>query len=415
MQLNPEQIDAVRTTSGPLLVLAGAGTGKTRVVTERIAQLIRLGIRPERILAVTFTNKAAREMQERVAARLGRSTKTRPEISTFHSHCVRILRRQIYRLGYPSQFIIYDRGDQETVAREVLRGFKTQTAITPGDLINRISRWKCAAVRADKALDHLDPDSMNDYIFATAYGKYQKQLGLKGAVDFDDLLLLTEEIFARFPEALKEEAGRFDHILVDEYQDTNASQYEIIKALAKKHKNICVVGDDDQAIYGWRGAEVRHILRFAQDWPHTKVVRLIRNYRSTQPILDWANRLIHLNKERHDKRLISPNKGEKPFIETFEDDDAEAAGVVENIHTRIHTEKGLKPGDIAILFRTNEQPRPFETHLRAMRIPYVVVGGQSFFDRKETRDILSYLKLFNNPVKPKYDHILCHAIPLFVI
>ncbi|MBR2584297.1 MAG: UvrD-helicase domain-containing protein [Thermoguttaceae bacterium] len=397
MQLNPEQIDAVRTTSGPLLVLAGAGTGKTRVVTERIAQLIRLGIRPERILAVTFTNKAAREMQQRVAARLGRSTETRPEISTFHSLCVRILRRQIQRLGYPSQFIICDRGDQESIAREVLQKYKTQTSITPGDLVNRISRWKCAAVRSHEALNHLDPDSPSDYIFAMAYGEYQKQLKLRGAVDFDDLLLLTEEVFAKYPEALKAESGRFDHILVDEYQDTNLSQYRIIKALAERHKNLCVVGDDDQAIYAWRGAEVEHILRFGKDWPGTKTVRLVRNYRSTQPILDWANRLIHLNQKRHPKRLISPSGGDPPFIETFEDDDSEAAGVVENIYTRLHTEKGLKPGDIAILFRTNEQPRPFELHLRVRKIPYVVVGGQSFFDRKETRDIISYLKLFHNP------------------
>lgn len=397
MQLNPEQIDAVRTTSGPLLVLAGAGTGKTRVVTERIAQLIRLGIRPERILAVTFTNKAAREMQDRVKARLGQTVQTRPEISTFHSLCVRILRRQIQLLGYPSQFVICDRGDQESLAREVLQKYKTQTSITPGDLVNRISRWKCAAVRSNEALNHLDPSSASDYIFAMAYGQYQKQLKLRGEVDFDDLLLLTEEVFAKHPEALRAEAGRFDHILVDEYQDTNLSQYRIIKALAGKHKNICVVGDDDQSIYAWRGAEVEHILHFANDWPGTKIVKLVRNYRSTQPILDWANRLIHLNTKRHAKRLVSPSGGDPPHIEAFDDDDTEASKVVENIHTRLHTEKGLKAGDIAILFRTNEQPRPFELHLRALNIPYAVVGGQSFFDRKETRDIISYLKLFNNP------------------
>ncbi len=395
MDLNPAQHDAVNTLSGPLLVLAGAGTGKTRVVTYRIAQLMRSGIRPARILAVTFTNKAAGEMRERALALIGKRTKSTPEISTFHSLCVRVLKRHARRLGYPAAFAIYDRGDQEGVARGALREIRAPSAVMkPGDLIWRISGWKTAGVRPDRAAALAETDK--DHLAAAAYRRYQNALKTAGAMDFDDLLLLTEELFAQHPEALRTEAGRFDHLLVDEYQDTNGVQYRIVKALAEGHRNLCVVGDDDQSIYGWRGAEVTHILRFKRDWPEAKVVRLEVNYRSTQEILAWANRLIAYNKVRHDKRLRSELRGESPRILQCKDETEEAKTVVGEIGAAI-TARRRKARDFAILCRTNEQPRSFEAELRRAKIPYVLLGGMSFFDRKEVRDLMAYIKLLAKP------------------
>ncbi len=383
------------TLSGPLLVLAGAGTGKTRVVTHRIAELIRHRTRPQRILAVTFTNKAAREMQERASALLGKRSSEKPEISTFHSLCVRILRRNARHLGYPDAFAIYDRGDQESMARSALREIKVSDALLrPGDLINIISRWKTAAVRPEQAAAIAETDK--EHLAAAAYRRYQRSLKAAGAVDFDDLLLCTEELFAGFPAVRREEADRFDHLLVDEYQDTNGSQYRIVKSLAAEHRNLCVVGDDDQSIYGWRGAEVTHILQFAKDWPEAKVVRLEMNYRSTREILAWANQVISFNTLRHPKVLRAAKQGEIPRIQQFEDAEAEAKGVVEEIRARIAA-CPRRPADFAILFRTNEQPRSFETELRRVKLPYVLVGGMSFYDRKEVRDVLAYLKLLANP------------------
>ncbi|MHB1038033.1 MAG: ATP-dependent helicase [Pirellulales bacterium] len=394
--LNPAQRDAVTTLSGPLLVLAGAGSGKTRVVTYRIAELIRRGTRPSRILAVTFTNKAATEMQERAAALLGKQLKDKPEISTFHSLCVRILRRNIRLLGYPTSFTIYDRGDQESVARAALRDIKVDTALLrPGDLLYFISRWKTASIRPAEAATRAENDK--EHLAAMAYRRYQQSLKAAGAVDFDDLLLCTEELFERFPDARAKEAQRFSHLLIDEYQDTNGSQYRIVKALAAEHRNLCVVGDDDQSIYGWRGAEVTHILRFQRDWPDAKVVRLEHNYRSIPEILDLANRLIAFNKLRHDK-ILRPARpaGEPPRMLQYPDEEAEAKGVVGDIASRIQNRLG-QPKDFAILFRTNEQPRTFEMELRRLQLPYVIVGGMSFYDRKEVRDILAYLKLLVSP------------------
>ena len=395
MDLNPAQYDAVHTLSGPLLVLAGAGTGKTRVVTYRIAELIRNRTAPDRILAVTFTNKAADEMQERAAALLGKKSKQRPEISTFHSLCVRILRRHIRQLGYPANFAIYDRGDQESLARTALREIKVADGLLrPGDLLYFISRWKSASVRPEEAAALAQTD--REHLAAAAYRRYQNALKTLGAVDFDDLLLVTEELFAKSAKARQAEADRFDHLLVDEYQDTNASQYRIVKALAAGHRNLCVVGDDDQSIYGWRGAEVAHILRFKNDWPEAKVVRLEVNYRSTREIVDWANRLIAFNKLRHAKVLRATCPGEPPRILQLEDEIKEAKAVVGEIAGRI-AEKKRRPKDFAILCRTNEQPRAFEMELRQAKIPYVLLGGMSFYDRKEIRDILAYLKLLANP------------------
>ncbi|QDV23140.1 ATP-dependent helicase [Aureliella helgolandensis] len=402
--LNPEQQEAVQTLKGPMLVLAGAGSGKTRVVTFRIANLIRHGIRPDRILAVTFTNKAAKEMRERIGLMLGPRRRLRrgeqkpptPVIGTFHSNCVQILRRHAPKLGYPTKFAIYDRGDQESTAREVLRQLRVSAGILkPGDFLSHVSRWKNAGVRPEQAGELARSDA--EHMAASGYRRYQQAIKLAGAMDFDDLLLLTEQLFIDYPEARQEEAGRYDHVLVDEYQDTNQTQYAIIQSLAAGHRNLCVVGDDDQSIYGWRGAEVQHILNFRNDWQDAKVVRLEANYRSTTAILTLANRLIAFNKTRHDK-VLKPARagGAAPRVLQFKNDVEEARGVTEEIQRILESHK-REARDFAILFRTNEQPRVFETELRKAQVPYSLVGSQSFFDRKEVRDLLSYMKMIDNP------------------
>ncbi|MCO6044616.1 UvrD-helicase domain-containing protein [Aeoliella sp. ICT_H6.2] len=397
--LNPPQRDAVNTLSGPLLVLAGAGTGKTRVVTFRIANLIRHRTKPERILAVTFTRKAAGEMQERATDLLpGKYRKAdapRPEISTFHALCVRILRRHAPVLGYPERFAICDRGDQESAARAALREIRAPAdSLKPSDLLGFIGRWKMASVSPSGAMSLAETD--REHLAAAAYRRYQKSLKNSGVVDFDDLLLLTEQLFTKHPEVRRKEAARFDHVLIDEYQDTNHSQYEIVRGLAMGHRNLCVVGDDDQSIYGWRGAEVTHILRFAKDWPDAKVVRLEDNYRSSASIIQHANTLIAFNSERHDK-VLKParHEGPNPRILQFKDEQDEAVSVVKDIQRLMGMGRGAK--DFAILFRTNEQPRAFETELRAAQLPYVLIGGMSFFDRREVRDLLAYLRLVADP------------------
>jgi DNA helicase II / ATP-dependent DNA helicase PcrA len=399
--LNPHQTKAVRTLKGPLLVLAGAGSGKTRVITYRIAELIRSGIKPSRILAVTFTNKAAREMKHRATELLGkrRRSKEAPEISTFHSLCVRILRRNIDRLGYPKNFPIYDGSDQDSLARQALRDIKVgQETLRPRDLLNQISTWKSAGLRPEQAEAIASGDK--ELLAARAYHRYQSQLKACGALDFDDLLLCTEELFKGHPDVRYSEASRFDHLLIDEYQDTNALQYRIVRELAIGHKNLCVVGDDDQSIYGWRGAEVAHILGFTKDWPGATVVYLEDNYRSRESILSLANTLIAHNKERHAKVLRASRKGGEPArFCRFDDETAEAESIVREIAGLVNTESPLrvKPSDIAILFRTNEQPRVFEQELRRNKIPYTLVGGMSFYDRKEVRDVMSYLRVLAHP------------------
>lgn len=378
------------------MVLAGAGTGKTRVVTFRIANLIRHGTSPDRILAVTFTNKAAQEMQERVGELLGKKPKLKPSISTFHSHCVKVLRRNIRQLGYPEKFVIYDSGDQESLARQVLREISVANeTMRPGDLLFQISSWKNSCLRPADAVRVAASDK--EHLAAMAYRRYQRQLKTAGAVDFDDLLLVTEELFETFPEVRRAEAGLFDHLLVDEYQDTNGSQYRIVKALAKDHRNLCVVGDDDQSIYGWRGAEVAHILQFAKDWPDATTVRLEANYRSTEAIITAANTLIAYNATRHDKVLRAARLGgEKPRILQFKDEIEEAKFVVDDIR-RMLTVPGIEARDLAILFRTNEQPRAFEQELRKQKVPYVMLGSQSFFDKKEVKDMLAYIRAVAYP------------------
>lgn len=397
-----------------MLVLAGAGTGKTRVVTFRIANLIRNGIAPERILAVTFTNKAAGEMQERVSELIAQSQqqkrhpggkrriakkKTKPPqpvISTFHAQCVQILRRHAKALGFPAKFSIYDRGDQESLARGILRELRLPgTALRPGDMLSIIGGWKNESIKPNKAALLASTD--REHFAAAGYRRYQDALQARGAMDFDDLLLHTETLFDEHPAIRDEEAAKYDHVLVDEYQDTNGSQYRITKHLTLRHRNLCVVGDDDQSIYAWRGADVTHILSFKDDWPDAKVVCLENNYRSTAEILAMANRLIAFNTERHDKILIASRpKGPRPRIEQHKDEITESETVVREIKKRIEHDH-VQPRDIAILFRTNEQPRLFETELRKANIPYVMLGSQSFFDRREVKDILAYLKWIEQP------------------
>lgn len=435
MALNPPQQEAVDTLSGPLLVLAGAGSGKTRVVTMRIANLIKHGIAPERILAVTFTNKAAKEMRDRVMQILNLSNTRKkgvavPEISTFHSLCVRILKRNIHHLGYPNEFAIRDRGDQESLARTVLKDIHcSEAALKPSDLVNQIGTWKTQGIRPHDASRYAENDKQ--HLAAVAYRHYQEGLRASGAVDFDDLLLLTDDLFTQFPEVAQQESQRFDHILVDEYQDTNQTQYKIVRTLAQRHRNLCVVGDDDQSIYAWRGAEVTHILQFKNDWPEAKIVQLVTNYRSTNEIIAWANRLIAFNRVRHPKILEATRSGEQPRILQMQDGETEALRVVREIKLQINN--GRHPSDFAILFRTNEQPRAFETEFRRQRVPYKLVGGQSFFDRKEIRDILAYLRavvtnkdeisllrIINTPVRgigqttitQIMEHAVTHKIPI---
>lgn len=409
--LNEAQAAAVATLSGPMLVLAGAGTGKTRVVTFRIANLIRNGVAPDRILAVTFTNKAAGEMDDRVGELIGlpkqgkwkrkkkkgeKPDPPRPMISTFHAQCVQILRRHATAIGYPDKFSIYDRSDQESLARDVLRELRLPSAaLRPGDMLSIIGGWKNASINHEEAASLASTD--REHFAAAGYRRYQNGLRMRGAMDFDDLLLQTETLFDEHPAIRDEEAAKYDHVLVDEYQDTNGSQYRITKHLTLRHRNLCVVGDDDQSIYAWRGADVSHILGFSEEWPDAKVVYLEDNYRSTAEILAMANRLIGYNTERHDKTLIASRpKGPRPRIEQHKDEVTEATSVVNEISKHID-QNHVQPRDIAILFRTNEQPRIFETELRKANVPYVMLGSQSFFDRREVRDLIAYLKWIEQP------------------
>lgn len=395
-KLNPAQREAVETLHGPLLVLAGAGTGKTRVITFRMVQLLKAGVSPERILSVTFTNKAAKEMAERTQSLLGAKSKKKPWISTFHALCVNLLREDIGHLGYPLRFTILDRGDQESMARKVLRDIRvTEKSLKPGDLLSLISRWKSAGLSPERAAMIAEDDM--ESLGSMAYRKYQQGLKSTGSVDFDDLLLLTEELFRKFPEVLEKHQQRFSHVQIDEYQDTNALQFRIIESLVRPHQNLCVVGDDDQSIYGWRGAEVRHILGFAHQFPGTKVIRLEENYRCTDRIITLANQLVSHNRDRHKKvlRANKPAREEVRFIE-YPDEQLEAEKVVAEIRF-LHQKKFIPLVEFAILFRTNEQPRLFESELRRQQIPYVLMGSQSFYDRKEIKDLLCYLKVIARP------------------
>ena len=399
-KLNAAQLQAVTAPVGPLLVLAGAGTGKTRVVIARIAHLTRQGSCPSRILAVTFTNKAAREMLGRANTLLKRKKEApRPEISTIHSLCVRILRRHAARLGYPERFSIIDRGDQEGTARKVLKELKVPEAtLRPADLLDRVSRWKSVGIRPDDAFANLAGDADASWELAAAgYRRYQQALRATGAVDFDDLLLVVDELFTLHEDARRQEASRFDHLLVDEYQDTSGIQERILAALARDHRSLCVVGDDDQSIYAWRGAQIAHILDFANRWPGATVVRLEENYRSTPEIIKAANTLIAHNGRRHGKTLVSKApSGVPPTIIQAQDEVDESQRVVGEVESLLR-EGATIPAETAILVRTGEQTRVFEQELRRRDIPYELIGSRSFFDRREVKDVMAFLRLLVEP------------------
>jgi DNA helicase-2/ATP-dependent DNA helicase PcrA len=397
--LNPQQRQAVETLNGPVLILAGAGTGKTRVITFRVAHLIAKGIAPGNILAVTFTNKAAREMQERVAKLIPRQTAkaddrlNRPTICTFHSLCVRILRQHIERLGYKRNFVIYNESEQLSVVKKILAQISAKgEKADPAAVLALLSRFKNggerAAVFADESVRALAQHIRS---------RYETALHACNAVDFDDLILLTLRLFKEHPEVLEACRARYRYVMADEYQDTNATQFQLIHALTMKHRNFCVVGDDDQSIYGWRGAEIGNLLDLEKHFPEVKIIKLEQNYRSTNTILDAANAIIKNNVRRRPKRLWSgKGRGDKIVLRAYTNDDDEARNLVEQIEfaRRAH---GVPWLHHAVLFRTNVQSRPLETAFRTAGVRYHLIGGQSFFDRAEIRDFLAYLKVFINP------------------
>jgi superfamily I DNA/RNA helicase len=397
--LNPQQRQAVETIHGPVLILAGAGTGKTRVITHRIAHLIRQGIAPGHILAVTFTNKAAREMQERVRQLLPRSGRNaesgapeRPTICTFHSLGVRILRQHIERLGYKRNFVIYNEAEQLGALRKTLSSILIPgKKVDPAEVLALLSRFRNAEGKQPFA----DEDTLA--LAERIQARYQSALRACNAVDFDDLILLPLRLFAEHPEVLTQCRARFRYVMVDEYQDTNAAQFRLVHALTREHRNLCVVGDDDQSIYGWRGAEITNLLDMERHYPEVKVIKLEQNYRSTDTILKAANAVIKHNVRRRAKQLWSgKGQGSRIALHAFDDEEEEARTIVEEIEF-LRQAKLIPWSDQAILFRTNLQSRPFETALRQAGVRYHLVGGQSFFDRREVRDFLAYLKVFLNP------------------
>ena len=394
--LNPPQREAVLLTEGPLLILAGAGSGKTRVITHRIAYLIgELNIRPWNVLAVTFTNKAAEEMRERVANLLG-AEGLNVWVGTFHATCVKILRKSAQHLGLRSSFVIYDEGDQLALLRMCLRELDlSERVIHPRVVQSRISRAKndllTPAEYAAQAADYLEER------VARIYYRYQAALQRNGALDFDDLLSETVRLFLERPMILTSYQDLWSYIMVDEYQDTNHAQYRLIRLLAERHQNLAVVGDDDQSIYRWRGADLGNILDFERDYPLCKVIRLEQNYRSTKSILEAASSVIAWNRGRKEKRLWTDNDAGEPIgFCHARDEEHEAAFIAETIR-HLAVQEGHSFDDFAVFYRVNAQSRVLEDALRRAVVPYVIVGGLRFYERKEIRDLLAYLRLIANP------------------
>ena len=394
--LNPQQKEAVCHTEGPLLVLAGAGSGKTRVLTYKIAYLCReRGISPYHILAMTFTNKAAEEMKERIARLLERDVRDL-WIGTFHSLCARILRFDGSAAGISSRFTIYDSADQQAVIKKIMKGMNINlNEMKPSTVKNKISRTKNNLETPDEIIDNAG-DSLTQ-TFGEIYRKYESQLRMAGALDFDDLLVKTLKLFVEYTDILEKYQNRYSHLLIDEYQDTNVVQYHLAKLLSALGRNISVVGDDDQSIYRWRGADIRNILMFDEDFPEALVINLEQNYRSTELILNAANNITKRLTNRHEKKLWTAIKGgEKILLLEAGDEIHEAYRVVEHIMIDYDSLK-VPLNEIAVLYRTNAQSRAIEDTLRRSAVPYVIVGGTRFYERMEIKDILSYLRLLANP------------------
>jgi DNA helicase-2/ATP-dependent DNA helicase PcrA len=393
--LNKEQRIAAETLSGAVLILAGAGSGKTRAITYRIANLLTHGVPASEILAITFTNKAAREMRERVDSLAGSSAKS-AWILTFHACCARMLRQDIDKLGYKRQFTIYDEDDTGAVIKDILKRRNLDDKLFPPKEIRAaISDAKNKTLSPSELLESVAGDKRKETI-ADIYKEYEKRLISSNALDFDDLLLRTLELLMQHPPVLQYYRNKFKYIHVDEYQDTNHAQYLFVKLLAAEHGNLCVVGDDDQSIYSWRGADITNILDFEKDFPNCKVIKLERNYRSTASILDAANQIIAHNSSRKDKTLWTEREdGDKVTLFRASDERAEAAWVCDRMQTLKST--GVPYGRIACLYRVNAQSRVLEEMLVRAGIPYRVFGGLKFYDRREVRDIIAYLRVLINP------------------
>jgi DNA helicase-2/ATP-dependent DNA helicase PcrA len=394
--LNPPQREAVVSTEGPLLVLAGAGTGKTRVLAYRIAHLIgRMGINPRDVLAVTFTKKAAGEMRDRVRSLVG-DVVAGMWIGTFHSICARLLRYEAREIGFPPNFTIYDEHDQAALVKQILKGRDAgEKRITASGVLSRISWVKSQLITAEEfssqAATHRDRE------LAELYTAYECGLRENNALDFDDLIVIPVRLFRAHDDLLRRVSGRFHYILIDEYQDTNTAQYELVRLLSSGHGNVCAVGDDDQSIYQWRGADVTNILNFEADFPGTKVIRIEQSYRSTKTILAAAQAVIKNNRRRKEKELWTANAvGRKIGVNGVLSEEEEGAFVARTIADLV--EKGGKTlSDIAVLYRTNAQSRAIEDALRRQGTPYVLVGGTRFYERKEIKDMIAYLRVLVNP------------------
>lgn len=399
-QLNPEQQKAVNTTEGPVLILAGAGSGKTKVLTHRIAHLLNQGINPEKILAITFTNKAATEMRTRVDKLAGEKA-TDVWLYTFHAFCAKFLRSEIDNLeGYQKNFTIYDTEDSKSIIKSIIKDKDLDPMqFQPTFIQNRISDAKNRLIWPDQ-YENIEPGNPYLKTIADIYAEYLKRMKANNAVDFDDLILLTLKILSQNEYLRKNYQNRFDYIMVDEYQDVNKVQYMLTKILAEKHKNLCVVGDADQSIYSWRGADITNILSFEKDYPEAVTIKLEQNYRSTKEILDAANAVIKNNTERKEKRLWTEHNGNKIFYYNSPDDTNEAKFITNMIKNLIN-KQGVKPNEIAILYRANIQSQPIERELLNAGLNYQIIGGLKLNERKEIKDILAYLSILVNP----YDNL----------
>ncbi len=395
--LNPEQAAAAGTIDGPVLVLAGAGTGKTRVITYRIAYMLRSGIPPEQILGMTFTNKAAREMRERLASLVDAAVARRVTLGTFHSFCIRILRREIAKLGYLPAFTIADDSDQQGLLKQAAGALGCAQGEFPLSTVQAmISGWKNRLIQPEEA--RRSADTTFESVAAQIYEEYQLLLEMQNSLDFDDMLMLVYRLFTEHPDVLERYRDHYRYLLIDEYQDTNAAQFTIVKQLAGDRRNLCVVGDDDQSIYSWRGADISNILGFPEQFPGAKVVKLEQNYRSTARILNAANAVIGLNEKRHEKRLWSDlGEGEPVRVVTLENGETEAEFIGNMIQQLKEQQPELNYRDFAILYRSNHLSRQLEQTLRRQGVPYRLVGGQEFFKRREIKDAVAYLKLLVNP------------------